>query len=216
VSDQVYLGLRAAIIRGQFEPGARLVERDLTNQFQVSRTPIRQALQRLEQDGLVVCRPHCAYSVKSPNAAEAALAYEARGVLEASCSALAAERATPEQIQRLRALVRDGWRMLQEDDFESLLVCNNELHALQVAASQNHFMVEEHRRVWAYVDLLRGRLWKSTDRPHAGHEEHAAIVEAIAKRRPELARQLASEHVRLAWEGVAGRLNRANAAAVGQ
>jgi len=207
VSDQVYLRLRAAIVRGHFEPGARLVERDLTRRFEVSRTPIREALKRLEQDGLVVCRPHCAYSVRVPHFEEAALAYEARGILEAACSALAAERATPAQIASLWRIVRKGRRMLKNDDFESLLLCNNELHALQAEASHNSFLVEEHRRVWAYVDLLRGRLWSSTDRPHVGQDEHEQIVDAIASRNPDLARQLSAEHVRRDWEGASPRIH---------
>jgi DNA-binding GntR family transcriptional regulator len=207
VSDQVYLRLRAAIVRGHFEPGARLVERDLTSRFEVSRTPIREALKRLEHDGLVVCRPHCAYSVRSPHFEEAALAYEARGILEGACSALAAERATAAQIARLGGLVRKGRRMLKNNDFESLLLCNNELHALQAEASHNSFLVEEHRRVWTYVDLLRGRFWSSTDRPHVGQDEHEQIVDAIASHNPELARQLGAEHVKRAWEGVSTRIH---------
>lgn len=208
VSDQVYLRLKAAIVRGHFEPGARLVERDLTSRFEVSRTPIREALQRLEQDGLVVCRPHCAYSVRVPHVDEAATAYEARGVLETACCGLAAKRATPDQVERLRALVADGWQMLAREDYESLLLCNNDLHALLAEASHNSFLVEQHRRLWTYVDLLRGRFWSSTDRPKVGHDEHEAIVEAIADHQVGLAEQLASMHVRKAWEGVAGRLRR--------
>jgi DNA-binding GntR family transcriptional regulator len=207
VSDQVYVRLRAAIVRGHFEPGVRLVERDLTNRFEVSRTPIREALKRLEQDGLVVCRPHCAYSVRSPRFDEAALAYEARGVLEAACSALAAERATPAQIASMGRLVRKGRRMLKNNDFESLLLCNNELHALQAEASHNSFLVEEHRRVWTFVDLLRGRFWSSTDRPHVGQDEHEQIVDAIASRNSDLARQLGAEHVKRAWQGVSSRMH---------
>ena len=135
------------------------------------------------------------------------MAYEARGILEAACSALAAERATPPQIASLSRLVRKGRRMLKNNDFESLLLCNNELHALQAEASHNSFLVEEHRRVWAYVDLLRGRFWSSTDRPHVGQDEHEQIVDAIANRNADLARQLSAEHVRRAWEGVSPRIH---------
>lgn len=212
VSDQVYVSLKSAIVRGHFEPGARLVERDLTSRFDVSRTPIREALQRLEQDGLVVCRPHCAYAVRVPHVEEAATAYEARGILETACCGLAAERATAGEIERLRALVRNGVRMLADEDYELLLLCNNDLHALLVEASHNSFLIDQHRRLWTYVDLLRGRFWSSTDRPKSGHDEHHAIVEAIADRQSGLAQQLASVHVRRAWDSVAARLRRVEAA----
>jgi DNA-binding GntR family transcriptional regulator len=78
---------------------------------------------------------------------------------------------------------------------------------LQAEASHNSFLVEEHRRVWTFVDLLRGRFWSSTDRPHVGQDEHEQIVDAIASRNSDLARQLGAEHVKRAWQGVSSRMH---------
>ena len=119
------------------------------------------------------------------------------------------ELQTPLPIERLHERVLKASRtpsLPATHDFESLLLCNNELHALQAEASHNSFLVEEHRRVWAYVDLLRGRLWSSTDRPHVGQDEHEQIVDAIASRNPDLAHQLSAEHVKRAWEGASPRI----------
>jgi DNA-binding GntR family transcriptional regulator len=202
----VYLRLKSAIITGLFEPGTRIVERELTARLKVSRTPIREALQRLEQDQLVLCYPHRGYYVRLPDYEEAQQAYETRRILEAACGELAAQRATGEQIETMRKLVRNGWKMLEVNDYPALLLCNNDLHLLQAQASHNVLLERAFRRIWTYVDLLRGRFWSTTDRPSVGHHEHEAIVNAIAKGDAPLARRLNEQHVERAWGGVAARL----------
>ncbi len=71
VFDEVYVRLRSAIIKGHFAAGERFVERTLTERLQVSRTPIREAIKRLEQEGLVVCYPHRGCFVRNPSYDEA-------------------------------------------------------------------------------------------------------------------------------------------------
>ncbi len=101
VVDQVYEYLRARIVDGSLSPGARIVERALTS-LGVSRTPIREALKRLEQDGLVVCLPHRGYRVRSASAEDGRRVYEVRRALEGLAGELAAERATPEDLNSMR------------------------------------------------------------------------------------------------------------------
>ena len=103
--DQVYDRLRSAIITGYFDPGSRLVERDLTTNLDVSRTPIREALKRLETDGLIVCYPHRGYFVRQPTFEEARQAYELRRALEGLAGELAAARATDHELAAMREVV---------------------------------------------------------------------------------------------------------------
>lgn len=205
--DQVYNRLRSAIVTGQFEPGARLVERDLTAKLQVSRTPIREALTHLERDGLVVCAPHRSYHVRKPFLEEARQAYEVRRALEGLAAELAATRATRDETQSLRQIVRDGYAALSRSDYPSLLLLNNDLHQSVVTAAHNWFLDQQFRSIWAYVDLLRGRWWAGTPRPDTGHPEHEALVEAIAAHDGVGARRIAEEHVGLAWANIAHRFD---------
>ena len=157
--DQVYGRLRSAIVTGYFEPGTRLVERDLTEKLQVSRTPIREALRRLEQDGLIVCYPHRGYYVRTPSLDEARQAYEVRRALEGLACELAAQRASAEELAAMRDIVRKGKAALKAADHANLLLLNNELHLALVRSTHNTYLEQQFRTIWSCVDLLRGRWW---------------------------------------------------------
>jgi DNA-binding GntR family transcriptional regulator len=202
VFDEVYLRLRWAIIAGHFSPGERFVERTLTDRLQVSRTPIREAIKRLEQEGLVVCYPHRGCFVRSPSYDEAREAYEMRRVAEGTAGELAASRATVAELKAIRELVTVTRARLEAGDREEVLLRNNEFHYLQARAAKNTFLEQHLKTLWAYVDLLRARWWMEADRAFATQEEHEAIADALANRDPMLARKRNETHVDNAWRVV--------------
>jgi len=205
--DQVCERLRSAIVTGHLAPGARMVERDLTARLQVSRTPIREALRRLEHEGLVIGYPHRGYFVRNPSFKEARQAYETRRVVESACCELAAQRVNEVDVAALRHAVHKAQGILDSGDRVSLLACNQEIHHLMVKAARNLFLEKEWASMWAFADLLRGRWWGHTARPETGHFEHEALVEAIARGDASLALRLSAEHVDRAWANVAHRFD---------
>jgi len=205
--DQVYDRLHSAIITGYFDPGQRLVERDLTTSLAVSRTPIREALKRLETDGLIVCYPHRGYFVRQPTFEEARQAYELRRALEGLAGELAATRATDDELAAMREVVRRATLALKSGDRSALLLHNRELHLLVARASHNVFLETQFTAVWSYVDLLRGNWWAKTDRPETGHREHLELIDVLAKHDAGLARSAFEEHVDRAWRNIARRFN---------
>lgn len=202
VFDEVYLRLRSAIIKGHFAAGERFVERSLTERLQVSRTPIREAIKRLEQEGLVVCYPHRGCFVRSPSYDEARQAYEMRRVAEGVAGELAATRATETELQTIKDLVRATRIRLEAGDREELLLRNDEFHHLQVLSAKNTFLEQHLKTLWAYVDLVRSRWWIEADRALATQREHEAIVDALLARDPVLARERNVAHVDNAWKVV--------------
>ena len=202
VFDEVYLRLRSAIIKGHFSAGERFVERSLTERLQVSRTPIREAIKRLEQEGLVVCYPHRGCFVRSPSFDEARQAYEMRRVAEGVAGELAAMRAAESELEAIKALVAETRIQLEAGDREELLLRNDEFHRLQVVSAKNTFLEQHLKTVWAYVDLVRSRWWIEADRAMATQGEHEAIVEALVARDPVLARERNVAHVDNAWKVV--------------
>ncbi|MCG8420889.1 MAG: GntR family transcriptional regulator [Proteobacteria bacterium] len=203
--EQVCERLRTAIVSGRFAPNTRLVERELAGWLQVSRTPIREALRKLQSEGLLVGFPHQGYFVRQPSFDEAKQAYEMRRVVESASCEAAAERASESDLGRIRQALDASRSALAADDCAALLLRNKEFHHAIVQASHNVFFERQWLAVWAFVDLLRGRWWGGTSRPRAGHDEHEALVTAIARRDPTLARRLGEEHVHLAWMNVAAR-----------
>jgi DNA-binding GntR family transcriptional regulator len=202
VFDEVYSRLRSAIIAGHFPPGERFVERTLTERLQVSRTPIREAIKRLEQEGLVVCYPHRGCFVRSPSYEEAREAYEMRRIAEGFAGELAAERATDAEIRAIHELLAFTRARLEAGDREEILLRNDEFHLLQARAARNSFLEQHLKTLWAYVDLLRGRWWAAADRAFATQAEHEAIAAALASRDTTLARERNVTHVDNAWHVV--------------
>lgn len=199
MGDEVYTRLRNAIVTGYFAPGARVIERDLTDQLKVSRTPIREALKQLEQERLIVCYPHKGCFVRSPTFKEASQAYELRRMAEGFSAELAAERSTPEDLAAMSEAIRKSSEALQSGDRPSLLLYNNEFHQAQAKAARNLFLYEELHRLWAYVDILRGHYWTSTDRASTSQVEYEAILDALHRRDGATARRLSEVHVQNAW-----------------
>jgi DNA-binding GntR family transcriptional regulator len=209
VFDEVYKRLRLAIITGHFSPGSRFVERVLTDKLRVSRTPIREALKRLEQEGLVVCYPHRGWFVRSPSHEEARQAYEMRRVAEGIAGEFAAQRASEAELAAMRQLVAESGTMLEAGERDALLPRNDAFHEMQALAARNTFLEQQLRTLWAYVDLLRSGAWVKTDRAHKTQLEHEGIVDALTRRDAEQARKLNELHVDNAWNVVSASFHEA-------
>jgi DNA-binding GntR family transcriptional regulator len=204
--DEVYLRLRSAIATGHLQPGERLIERNLTARLQVSRTPLREALKRLEQEGLVVGYPHRGCFVRQPSYDEARQAYEARMMAEGMVGALAAVRINDIELAAMSRIVREGRIAVEAGDHERMLLLNNEFHALQARAARNTFLEQQLHALQAYVDLLRGRKWVLSDRAMETQQEHEQILDALYRRDALAARELNEGHVRVAWKFIESRL----------
>ena len=116
------------IITAELQPGEHLVENDLAAQLGVSRQPVREALQRMQTEGWVDLRPALGAFVHIPTEDEADQLLAARSLLETESARLAAEQATPDQLEHLWELQRIGEEALAVDDQEVLVAANASLH----------------------------------------------------------------------------------------
>src|SRR4030081_1668818 len=117
------------IVTRELQPGEHLVENELAAQLGVSRQPVREALQRLQTEGWVDLRPALGAFVHVPTDAEADQLLAVRTLLEAESARLAAQNATPEQVDQLWDVQRSGEVALAADDQEGLVTANAALHA---------------------------------------------------------------------------------------
>jgi DNA-binding GntR family transcriptional regulator len=166
------------IITRELQPGQHLVEKDLAAQPGVSRQPVREALQRMHTEGWVDLRPALGAFVHIPTEAEADQLLAARTMLETESARLAAEQATPEQIEHLWELHRIGEVALAADDQEVLVTANASLHSHIVSMSRNKVLADligsvDRRVRWYYLPIARARGKDAWD-------EHAELIEAIA------------------------------------
>ena len=186
-----------AIDTGVFRPGDRLVENDLADRFEVSRTPIREALQRLETQSLLV-RNGRSLIVASLDHNQMAELYAVRAELEALAARLAARHATVEEVRVLHALVQEDRSLL--DDSDALARANRRFHEQMHLASHNRYLVQQLDLVHRSMALMATTSLAVEGRGTVALDEHAAIVAAIAAGDGDAADGALRAHISQAYE----------------
>jgi DNA-binding GntR family transcriptional regulator len=165
-----------AIDTGLYKPGDRLVESELADRFGVSRTPIREALQRLETQSLLT-RDGRSLIVASLDHSQLAELYVVRGELEGLAARLAARHATPEEVRVLREMLDADQALVNDPDAMSR--ANRRFHKQIHLASHNRFLVQQLDLVHRSMALLASTSIAADGRPQDTLKEHAQIVAAI-------------------------------------
>jgi DNA-binding GntR family transcriptional regulator len=186
-----------AIDMGIYKPGDRLVESDLAERFGVSRTPIREALQRLETQQMLT-RDGRSLIVASLDHNQLAELYAVRAELEALAARLAARHATPEEMSVLRQLVEEDRRIV--DDPLALARANRRFHKQVHLASHNRYLVQQLDMVHRTMALLATTSLAAEGRGEAALDEHEAIVRAIETRDEPAAAEALRTHLSHAFE----------------
>jgi DNA-binding GntR family transcriptional regulator len=198
VQRDAYALILEAIESGDFGPGARLVESELAERIGASRTPVREALQRLETQGMLT-RDGRSLIVASLDHTQLAELYTVRAELEGLAARLAARHATNEEITVLRQMVADD-RALLGGDPRALSRANKRFHRLIHLASHNRFLVQQLDLVHRSMALMATTSFAAEGRDAAALGEHALIVEAVAAHDGDAAYTALRGHISKAYE----------------
>jgi DNA-binding GntR family transcriptional regulator len=180
-AEELRLQLADEIVRGVLPPGAALDETDIARRFNVSRTPVREALRQLVASGLVEARAHRGAVVAQPSIGRLTGMFEAMAELEALCAGLAAERMIPAERHRLEA-VHEELRVLSHagnpDRFHEV---NERFHNTIYAGSRNDYIAEITLATRVRVQPFRRAQFRNLGRLAKSHAEHDRVVEAILR-----------------------------------
>ena len=199
LQERTYQALRSALLDGDYLPGERIYEGAIAKALGVSRIPVREAIRRLQQDGLLDVRPHYGIYVATIPSAEIEDIYRIRGVLEATAAALAAERMTKAEIAELGTIV-DAQRKaaLSADSLPrepvSAVQADRFHHAIHVGA-QSPRLLTLLEQLYAQVTHFRNLTLRLPGRAAASAQGHAAVFEAIAKRDADAAEHVMRLHI---------------------
>ncbi|MEM1233734.1 MAG: GntR family transcriptional regulator [Pseudomonadota bacterium] len=174
-----YTMILEAIDMGTYKPGDRLVESELADRFGVSRTPIREALQRLETQSMLT-RDGRSLMVASLDHNELSELYVVRAELEGLAAQLAAQHATPEEIAVLQSMVEADYQIVH--DAAALVKTNRSFHKRIHLASHNRFLVQQLDLVHRFMALMATTSLAVEGRGEVALEEHQAVVDAIRNR----------------------------------
>lgn len=193
--EEAYQALRDAIFDGRLVPGERIVEAEIARQMAISRAPIREAIRKLERDGLVQYLPRRGAVVVKLSRDEVRDIYYLRAHLEAYAIRLAAIRSTPADLAALEELLLRMRECAGRDDLHGLIAADVQFHASICRASGS-------QRLYQFWDCLNPHIWtlltslKATGyTPSQIAERHAPVLAALRARDPERAEIEVRRHI---------------------
>ena len=198
VQKDAYTLILEAIDGGVYKPGDRLVESELADRLGVSRTPVREALQRLETQAMLT-RDGRSLIVATLDHNQLAELYAVRSELEGLAARLAARHATPEEVRVLQSMVAED-RALLGGDPRALSRANKRFHKQIHLASHNRFLVQQLDLVHRSMALMATTSFSAEGRDEVALAEHDQIVSAIATGDGEAADQALRTHISRAFE----------------
>jgi GntR family transcriptional regulator, rspAB operon transcriptional repressor len=196
LSQRVYQALKRDIITGVHPSGEALGEKDLASQYSSSRTPVREAALRLQQDHLLKIIPNRGYFITKISVQDLTDLYDYRAAVECACAELAARKGmNPALLERLEELANTEYRISDRKSYENFIWKDTEFHLNIARLARNHLLFQAveaarcqmERIMYAAIDIgYYGEL--------PGHE-HRGILDAIKKRDSRAARQLMYDHI---------------------
>lgn len=208
---KVQLRLREMILAGELAAGSRITELAMAEKLKVSRTPIRAALIRLEQEGLLQQMPSGGFAIRQFTEADVADAIELRGTIEGLAARLAAERGAPPEVLSQAHQCLDeidqvlNQSVLNEEAFSTYVRLNAQFHVLLGALSASSVLQRELERVAGLPFAspsgfvgVQANTSKARDMLIVGQDQHRQLLEAIANREGARAESVTREHSRLA------------------
>lgn len=198
----VFETLRDAIINQVLRPGERLMEIQLAEEMGVSRTPVREAIRKLELEGFVVMLPRRGAYVAGISMKDILEVFEVRAALEALAAGLAAERITEEELEEMeRQLVKEA-EETEANNLRSIVEIDTTFHDLLYKAARNERLIHFVNLLQEQLHRFRSASLARPGRSKTALDEHRKIIEALADRNAKLAEELAHKHIESAEQAM--------------
>jgi len=195
IRDIVYEQLREAILKGELKPGERIIEKDYADRLNISRTPIREALRKLETEGFVEYIPRKGVVVKSFNVNDIKEIYEIRKVLECFAVRKAIENIDDSSMEKLKATVEQMYLLEEQGDIKGVFEICQEFNEVIFNATGMPRLVDIINTLKEFIERFRRVTMSKSYRRLEAIKEHKGIYEAIIERDIEKAEKLVYEHL---------------------
>ena len=195
-SELAYRRLLEALLDGRLKPGQRILETQIAEQFGISRTPVREALRRLQNDGLLTTEPYRGMTVARLDQQAIMELYLMREVLEGTAAGLAARHAAEVEIEILGEIIAEERRAGDNPDLRATL--NRRFHDTIYHAAHNRYLLRSLSALRDALAILGSTTYTVTGRPANALAEHEELLDAIRRRDMTHAEKIAKEHIRAA------------------
>jgi DNA-binding GntR family transcriptional regulator len=205
LADRLRLSLADEIMRGDIAPGVSLDETTIARRFEVSRTPVREAIRLLAASGLVEVRPHRSAVVARPTDERLLEMFEALRELEGLCAGMAAERMTRAERTALDALNRSHSGIVRANDPERYHEANEAFHTAIYRGAHNAYLMELTATTRGRIAPFSRAQFNVSGRPKRSNDEHKQIVQAIVKGDRDAAVAAMRAHISIVHTSFAGQ-----------
>ncbi len=206
--DLVFDYTKEAIMSGKYKPGERLMEVQLASKLGVSRTPVREALRKLEMEGLVVMVPRKGVYVSDLSQKDIMDDFEVRTVLEGLAASLAAERMSDEELRSLSDVMENFKVYVDNGDIKGIMDTDTQFHNLIFQSTRNDRLIQVYSNLQEQLKRFRMMYLEAYSRPSKLILEHGSVLEAIKRRAPGAARRAAEKHMESTREDFLKSLNK--------
>lgn len=196
IAEQISQQLAEQILSGKLKPGQRIEEKRVTDEFEVSRTPVREALHQLASTGLIAMQPHRGATVVDMDVEQLSDMFEAQAEIEALCAKMAAIRMSNIERKKLQHIAEQSKPSLKKSDHKNYSNSNEELHKLIYKGAHNQSLEQIALNLWNRVAPFRRSIFfKQSNRMNHSFDEHQRIIQAIVNGDKEQAYLAMHEHV---------------------
>ena len=195
LGNQVFEQLKEMIFKGELAPGKRIIESEVADSIGISRTPVREALHKLEAERLLMHLPKGGYVVKGMSLSEIQETFDIRIILESFAGFLAAKRCNDKEILPLEKKLEEFEKYLIKNDLKELTRVNTEFHELLYALSKSPKLIKMINNLRDEIFLLREILLDSMKMASLSHDDHKEMIKAIKNREAKKVERLIKEHI---------------------
>lgn len=214
LGQHVFEHLREAIIRGEMAPGDRLVESRLAGALDISRTPVREAIHKLEREGLLEKLPRGGFAVVNLTREDIEETFGIRCVLESYAARLAAANCREEELLPLEEKIREFQQCLDQGLLEDLPGINTQFHGLFYALSKSPRLIKMINDLKDKIHRFRKILLKTEKWAETSNRDHRKMLEAIRRRDTEQVERVVKEHIlrgeRMVLRALEGKMDGGN------
>jgi DNA-binding GntR family transcriptional regulator len=193
--EHVYTGVKGAIIGGDFQPGKRLIEEKLAADMATSRTPVREAIQKLEKEGLIFSLPRGGFAVKSVTEDEVEEILGLRSVLEGYAAFLATSRITDAELKQLDEIIAREDTCLKNLDVDEFIRLDGEFHDVLYRAAKNARLYGLLNDLRDYMYRYRVIILHYQRKLHLAVQDHREMLASIKAKSPRQVERLVRKHV---------------------
>jgi len=210
LGNQVYDQVKGMILRGEIPPGKRIIENEVADSMGISRTPVREAVHKLEAEGFLKPLPKGGYEVRGLTISDVEETFDIRSLLESFAAYLAAMRHSDAELVPLEKKIDEFQRYLERRDLKRLTQINTEFHELLYALSRSPRLIKMVNDLRDEIFLFRKVILNSEDMARLSNEDHREIIHAIKKRETKKVEKLVKKHILRGKEFVLNEIRKGN------